>query len=117
MTTESRGLTRAQLIQYLQRKAELQEAANKPLVATELYDPSKLSLVTENPPTMVLTKVRLRLILAAMDPNRKKPLIELFIQYYNEEMISYKRQGRHEYLGALQALAETNMSEPNVSLK
>jgi hypothetical protein len=116
---EPKGLTRNQILQYLQRKAEMQEAAQRPLVATELYDPTKLSLVTENPPHMVMAKVRLRLVLAAMDTTRKEPLINCFLRFYNEEMISYKRQGRQEYLGALQALAESTSpgGEPTVNLR
>ena len=105
---KGKGLSRSQIISYLTHKAENEMASNKPLVATELYDKSNLSLVTETPPHMVMTKVRLRLLLAAMDPKRTKPLIECFVNIYNEEMISYKRQGRQEYLGALQALAEAS---------
>ncbi len=113
-------LSRQQIIDYLRHKAEMEQSSSKPLVATELYDKSNLSLVTETPPHMVMTKVRLRLILAAMDPKRIKPLLECFIDIYNEEMISYKRQGRQEYLGALQALAEAGPGiggESNVSMR
>jgi hypothetical protein len=67
---------------------------------------------------MVMAKIRLRLVMAAMDPKRVKSLIECFIEYYNEEMISYKRQGRNEYLGALQALADANPAgEQTVSVR
>jgi len=113
-------LSRQQIIDYLTHKAQMEQSSNKPLGATELYDNTNLSLVTETPPHMVMTKVRLRLILAAMDPKRTKALIESFVDIYNEEMISYKRQGRQEYLGALQALAEASPGaggEANVSMR
>lgn len=113
-------LSRAQMMAYLKHKAEVEQTSGKPLVATELYDMDNLSLVTENPPHMIMVKVRLRLIIAACDPKRQKSLLELFIQYYNEEMVAYKRQGRQEYLGALQAMASGNMSEqgePSVNLR
>lgn len=115
---QQKGLTRQQIMAFLQHKQEMEMASSKPLVATELYDLNNLSLVTENPPHMVMAKVRLRLVLAAMDPKRTKPLIQCFINFYNEEMISYKRQGRQEYLGALQALAEsTSGGEASVSMR
>jgi hypothetical protein len=115
---KTQGLTRAQIIQYLQHKAEMEMSSSRPLVATELYNVDNLALVTENPPHMIMAKVRLRLIIAAMDPKRTEPLLQCFLRFYNEEMISYKRQGRQEYLGALQALAESSGgSDPTVSMR
>jgi hypothetical protein len=122
---EQKGLTRQQILDYLKHKAEVMQQSSRPLVATELYDSSNLSLVTENPPHMVVAKVRLRLVLEAQNPKRGPAedlstwLLSKFIQFYNEEMVSFKRQGRQEYLGALQALVESSGGggEPTVSMR
>lgn len=117
--SQERKLSRQQMIQYLVHKNDMEAQSGKPLVATELFSTDNLALKTENPPHMVMSKVRLRLILAAQDPKRTISLIQCFINYYNEEMISFKRQGRQEYLGALQALAEQSAGggEPTVSMR
>lgn len=111
------GITKAELRAYL--KLKLQEEGGHPLVTKELYsrDDDDYTLVTENHPRMLAHKIRLRVLLAAMDPNRTKPLIQVFLEAYNEEMISFKRQGRQEYLGALQALSSQDLEERPVSLR
>ncbi len=100
------GLTRAQLLEFL--KARDEDSVNRPAFLKYLYDVddwlNEGALITENTPRMVLTKIRMKLILAASDPERVKPLIQVFLEEYNREMIALMRQGRQEALGALQAL-------------
>lgn len=111
------GITKTELKAYL--KSKLQEGEGRPLVASELYarDDNDYTLVTENHPRMLPNKIRLRVLLAAMDPNRTKPLVQVFLEAYNEEMISFKRQGRQEYLGIAQALLSQEGEERPVSLR
>ncbi len=111
------GITKTELKDYL--KSKLQEEASRPLVASELYarDDNDYTLVTENHPRMLANKIRLRVLLAAMDPSRTKPLIQVYLQAYNEEMISFKRQGRQEYLGIAQALSSQEGEERPISLR
>ena len=47
----------------------------------------------------------------AANPDRTKSLVAVFIEEYDRRMISFKRKGRLELLGALQALAESEGSE------
>ena len=100
---KSGGLTREQLVQYFKRKYE--EGDRRSEVTKELYDKEDLTLITETHAQMVLPKVGLKVQLAAMDPKRTKSLLQIWLEAYNGEMVSFKRQGRLEYLGALQALA------------
>ena len=111
------GITKTELKQYL--KGKLQEGEGRPLVAQELYarDDEDYTLVTENHPRMLPNKIRLRVLLAAIDPERTKPLIQVYLEAYNEEMISFKRQGRQEYLGIAQALLSQEEGERPVSLR
>ena len=111
------GITKTELRQYL--KSKLQEGEGRPLVASELYarDDNDYTLVTENHPRMLPNKIRLRVLLAAMDPNRTEPLIEVYLKAYNEEMISFKRQGRQEYLGIAQSLLSQEEGERPISLR
>lgn len=95
-------LTKDQIIAYFEEKRE-QESVKSDLWK-ELFDSDDLSKVTENHPHMIISKVRMRLVVAAMDPNRKKPLVQEWLDAFNAEMISYNRQGRLEGLGALQAI-------------
>ena len=74
------------------------------------------ALVTENPPRMVVSKVRMKIILAASDPNRTKPLIQVFLEEYNKEMVGFERKGRLEGLGALQALLAESEEERAISI-
>lgn len=106
------GVTRKQLIEAL--KARIEGEGLRPLVAKELYDVEDLSLVTETHGSMIVPKVRMRILLAAMDKDREKPLLQVFLESYNKEMVSYERQGRLEYLGALQALASAAEGEEGV---
>ena len=100
------GLTREQLLGYL--KAREDEKQGRPAFLRYLYDiddwMNEGALVTENTPRMIMNKIRMKLILAAHDPERTKPLIQVFLEEYNREMIALERQGRQEALGALQAL-------------
>lgn len=108
------GVTRDQLIEFLKRQEE--ESALKPEVIKELYEPEDKTLITENPERMILPKIRMRMLLAATDPTRKEPLIKVFLDAYNEEMISLRRQGRLELLGALQALSDGMDGEKSTTL-
>jgi hypothetical protein len=105
------GITRGQLKDFL--KGKISENDMRPLVVKEMYsrEDDDYTLVTETHPRMVTTKIRLRLILAALDLAREKPLIQVFLEDYNREMVSYKRQGRQELLGALQALSVDEQGE------
>ncbi len=111
------GISKSELKAYL--KAKMSEEGSHPLVTKELYDrdDGDYTLVTENHPRMLPNKIRLRVLLAAMDPDRTKPLIQVFLEAYNEEMISFKRQGRQEYLGALQALSSQELEDRPISLR
>ena len=110
------GVTKQQLRDYL--KGRLREEGNRPYVTSELYarEDDDYTLVTENHPRMLVHKIRMRVLLAAMDTKRTKSLIQVFLEAYNEEMISFKRQGRQEYLGALQALASQEPEERAVAI-
>jgi len=112
------GITREQLLGFLRAKRE--ETSQKPAFMQYLYDlPDWLSdgaLVTENPPRMIINKVRMRVILAAADPDRTKSLIQIFLETYNQEMVGFERKGRLEGLGALQALLSEGDEERAISL-
>ena len=79
----------------------------RPLIIRELYsrDDEDYTLVTENTPRMVVSKLRTRLIEHSLDLSRTKSLVQLFREDYNVEMISLLRKGRLEALGGLQMLA------------
>lgn len=100
------GITREQLIDILKARAE--EAELKPAFMKYLFDIkdwlNEGSLITETPNRMIVTKVRMKLLLAASDTTRTKPLVQVFIEEYNKEMVGFERKGRLEGLGALQAL-------------
>ena len=99
------GITRDQLKTYLKSRVEAGDM--RPLVVKEMYtrDDEDYTLVTENTPRMVPNKLRSRMIEHCLDLNRTKPLIQMFREDYNLEMISLLRKGRLELLGALQMLA------------
>ena len=107
------GLTREQLISFLRRKEE--ESDTTPYVVRALFG-EDLSLVTETHSRMIITKVRMRLLLAASDPEREKPLVQVFLEEYNKEMVNFERKGRLELLGALQALASEGVEERPVGM-
>lgn len=101
------GLSREEMMSFLQKYE--QSRAPKPLVLEQMYDPDdarKKALVTETPPRLIPTIIRLRMCQAALDPDRTKPLVDVFIEELDTRMISYQRKGRLELLGALQALSE-----------
>ena len=124
MTTESNekikglGISRDQLKQYLKSRVEAGDM--RPLVVKEMYtrDDEDYTLVTENTPRMVVSKLRTRMIEHSLDLNRNKSLVQLFREDYNVEMISLLRKGRLELLGALQMLAAEDEagSERSVNL-
>jgi len=112
------GITREQLIDIL--KARTEETELKPAFMRYLFDIkdwfSEGSLITETPNRMIITKVRMKLLLAAADPTRTKPLIRVFIEEYNKEMVGFERKGRLEGLGALQALLSEGEEERAISI-
>ena len=115
------GISRETLLSWL--KAKKEEGAQKPAFMQYLYDlegddawMNAGALITENPPRMVINKVRMKLILAASDPARTKPLIQIFLEEYNKEMIGFERKGRLEGLGALQALMADSEEERAIQL-
>jgi hypothetical protein len=99
------GISRDQLKQYLKSRVEAGDM--RPLVVREMYarDDEDYTLVTENTPRMIGTKVRMRMIEHSLDLTRTKALITLQREDYNSEMVSLLRKGRLELLGALQMLA------------
>ena len=111
MTTDSSdrikglGITRDQLKSYLKSRVEAGDM--RPLIIRELYsrDDEDYTLVTENTPRMVASKLRTRMIEHSLDLSRTKSLVQLFREDYNVEMISLLRKGRLEALGGLQMLA------------
>jgi len=111
--TPGTTLTREQLINFLQRKEE--ESDTTPYVVKALFG-DDLSLVTETHARMIIPKVRMRLLLAASDPEREKPLIQVFLDEYSREMVNFERKGRLELLGALQALAAEGEEERPVGM-
>lgn len=108
-----KGLTREQLVEYFKRK--FQDSDNKSELWKELYDKQDMTLVTETHAHMVIPKVRMKMIMHAIDPKRTESLIDLWLRDFNGEMVSFKRQGRLEGLGALQAL-ETMEEEKTTKL-
>lgn len=99
------GITRDELKTYL--KGRMEQNDMRPLLVKELYsrDDGDYSLVTETPPAMVHTKLRMRMIEHAMNFTRTKSLISCFIEDFNREMIAVNRKGRLELLGGLQMLS------------
>ena len=112
------GISREQLLGFL--KAKKDETEQKPAFMRYLYDiedwMNEGALVTENPPRMVINKVRMKIILAAADPTRTKSLIQVFLEEYNKEMVGFERKGRLEGLGALQALFAESEDERAISI-
>ena len=106
-------LTLEQLKSYF--KERMQQGDNKSELWKELYDTEDKTMVTENHPTVIPTKLRIKMVIHALDPKRTKSLAELWVKDFNEEMVSYKRQGRLEGLGALQAM-ETMEDERTAKL-
>jgi len=102
-------LTRQQIISFLRRKSE--ESDTTPFVVKALFG-DDLSLVTETHARMIIPKVRMRLLLEACNPDRTKPLVQIFLEEYNKEMVNFERKGRLELLGALQALSGDGGEEP-----
>ena len=106
---KEKGLTKERLLEILRGS---QEESIKPAAVRELFNTKDdLTLKTETPPRMVLPLVRMKILEAAADPDRTKSLVGVFIEEYDKRMISYKRKGRLELLGALQALAESEGGE------
>lgn len=101
-------LTRQKILDFLRRKEE--ESDTTPYVVKALFG-EDLSLVTETHARMIIPKVRMRLLLAAADPDREKPLVQVFLEEYNKEMVNFERKGRLELLGALQALVAEGEAE------
>lgn len=112
------GITRDQLLGWL--KAKREETSQRPAFMQYLYDledwMGEGALVTENPPRMIIAKVRMKIILAAADPDRTKSLIQIFLEEYNKEMVGFERKGRLEGLGALQALMAESEEERAISI-
>jgi len=105
----TRNLTKQQLVDILTKSSE---DSVKPAAVRELFNvEDDLTLKTETPPRMILPLVRMKILEAASDPDRKKSLIQVFVEEYDRRMISLNRKGRLEMLGALQALAESEGGE------
>ncbi len=102
---EGRGVGKEKLLEIIKRRWSGEGSPSQ--VATALFpEEGDKSLITENHAQMIIPKIRMRILEAARDRKRKKSLITVFLEAFNDEMISFERKGRLEYLGALQALAE-----------
>ena len=111
---KEKGLTKEELIELLSKS---QDDGVRPAAVRELFNvKDDLTLKTETPPRMILPLVRMKILEAASDPDRKKSLIQVFVEEYDKRMVSYNRKGRLELLGALQALAEAEGGE-EISLR
>jgi len=105
MSDKEKNLTKEELLEILTRS---QDDGVKPAAVKELFNTKDdLTLKTETQPRMILPLVRMRILEAASDPDRKESLIEVFVKEYDKRMISLNRKGRLELLGALQALSES----------
>lgn len=84
----------------------------RPSTVVELFDEeSDLTLKTETPSKMILHMVRLELIRSAINPKRKKPLLQVFREEFDKRMISKERKGRLELLAAMSAAAADEREE------
>ena len=111
---KDKSLTKEELIEILRSS---QDDSVRPAAVRELFNTKDdLTLKTETPPRMILPLVRMKILEAASDPDRKKSLIQVFVEEYDRRMISFQRKGRLELLGALQALAEAEGGE-EISLR
>ena len=114
MGNKDKSLTKEELIEILRSS---QDDGVRPAAVRELFNTKDdLTLKTETPPRMILPLVRMKILEAASDPDRKKSLIQVFVEEYDRRMISFQRKGRLELLGALQALAEAEGGE-EISLR
>ena len=114
MGNKDKSLTKEELIEILSKS---QDDGVRPAAVRELFNTKDdLTLKTETPPRMILPLVRMKILEAASDPDRKKSLIQVFVEEYDKRMVSYNRKGRLELLGALQALAEAEGGE-EISLR
>jgi len=111
---KDKSLTKEELIELLSKS---QEEGVRPAAVRELFNTKDdLTLKTETPPRMILPLVRMKILEAASDPDRKKSLIQVFVEEYDKRMVSVNRKGRLELLGALQSLAEAEGGE-EISLR
>jgi len=107
--TGKKSLSKEELVRMLRGS---EEEGVRPAAVRELFNvDDDLTLKTETPPRMILPLVRMKILEAAADPERTKSLIQVFVEEYDKRMISYKRKGRLEMLGALQSLAESDGGE------
>ena len=95
---KEKGLTKEELVEILRSS---QDDGVRPAAVRELFNTKDdLTLKTETPPRMILPLVRMKILEAASDPDRKKSLIQVFVEEYDRRMISFQRKGRLELLGA-----------------
>ena len=119
MAKEGKGYTptKEELLAILRREKE--EELRNPAVK-ELGFTSRdgdMTMRTETPPRMILTLVRMKILEAARNPDRKESLVSIFIKEYDQRMVSLNRKGRLELLGALQALSESDEYRREISVK
>ncbi len=107
--SKSKALTKEDLLRLIKGS---EEESIKPAAVRELFNvDDDLTLKTETPPRMIIPLVRMKILTAAADVDRKESLVEVFIREYDRRMISFNRKGRLELLGALQALADSEGGE------
>jgi len=116
--TPKRKSFKDDLLERVARHLSTSGGEVKPIAIRELFTPDDkdLPLKTETPPNMVVTLVRMDVLEAARNLDRDESLIRIFQRSYDTRMVSFKRQGRLEALGALQALAEAE-SRPEIPMR
>jgi hypothetical protein len=108
--------TKEELLDILRRDRE--EDQRNPAVKELGYSSDgDMTLKTETPPRMIMTLVRMKLIEAARDPDRDESLIAIFIKEFDKRMVSLNRKGRLELLGAMQAIAESELERREIPIK
>lgn len=74
-------------------------------------DDFDLTKLTETPPKMIMALVRTRVIEAALDPDRRVSLLEVFTQEFDRRMISRDRKGRIEAVQMIQGVLAAEQDE------
>lgn len=109
--------TKDELIDILRRDREQDQRS--PAVRELGFDNADgdMTLRTETPPRMIMTLVRMKVLEAARDPDRSESLVSVFVKEFDRRMVSLNRKGRLELLGALQAIAESEIERSSIPIK
>lgn len=74
-----------------------------PLAVKKLYpdsevSPDELSMVTDTPPHMIMSMVRMEVVSESLNPVRKKSLMRVWMDAYDRRMISKSGNGRRQFI-------------------